>query len=129
MTLKPPEQIAREELPAYIGDSDTSDGFDHDDMWTFAVSVIRTDSAQLATALRGTAAVAGLRPFPRATVSALLDAYAKWDGEVDTFCLAWDNYTAGLDFPCPGIEHGVHSTYLVVVSDGSCDFCGDKNRG
>lgn len=27
----------------------------------------------------------------------------------------------------PDISHGMHSTYL--TDDGSCDLCGDKNRG
>jgi hypothetical protein len=71
--------------------------------------------------------VPGVRTFPRASVSALIDAYAEWDGEVDTFTVAWDNYTGGIDFPCPEHPAGIHSTYL--TDDGSCDFCGDKNRG
>lgn len=32
---------------------------------------------------------------PRASVSALIDAYAEWDDEVDTFVLAWDRYYPG----------------------------------
>lgn len=63
----------------------------------------------------------------RPITSQLLDAYAEWDGEVDTFCHAWDHIAAGLEEPCPGHPAGIHSTYL--SDDGSCDYCGDKNRG
>lgn len=62
----------------------------------------------------------------RPSISNMLDAYAQWDGEVDTFILAWENYLAGTDTPCPNEPSGVHSTYL--VDDGSCNYCGEKNR-
>lgn len=44
--MKTPEQIAAQALPDYVGDSDTSDGFDWDDMHTFAVAAIEADRAQ-----------------------------------------------------------------------------------
>ena len=100
---------------------------DADDIRLLIDEAIANNRAQIAAALRDTDAVPGIRPFPRASVSALIDTYAEWDGEVDTFALAWENYTAGLDTPCPEHPAGIHSTYL--VEDGSCEYCGEKNRG
>lgn len=88
---------------------------------------IRADRMHIRAAVDSPQAVPDIRPYPVASISALLDAYDKWNGEVDTFCLAWQAYTSGQDFPCPEHPAGVHSTYL--KDDGSCDFCGDKNRG
>lgn len=90
------------------------------------IDAIEVDRQQISKALARPDTVPGFRPFPLATVDALIDAYAEWDGEVDVFVDAWNNYTAGLDLPCPEHPSGIHSTYL--VDDGSCDFCGDKNR-
>ncbi|RZT66372.1 hypothetical protein [Leucobacter luti] len=67
--------------------------------------------------------------FPSAPVSSLIDAYAAYNGEVDTFVLAWGRYTAGQDFPCPEEPSGIHSDYYSnSAADGSCDYCGDRNR-
>lgn len=41
--MKNPYEIAQEKLPEFIGDSDTSDGFDRDDLKDFAALVIETD--------------------------------------------------------------------------------------
>lgn len=141
--MKNPEQIGREVINAHYGfgteweepNEHGEEGFaraqaetdiEADDVRLLIEEGIGKDRAQLAAALRGTGAVLSLRPFPRASVSQLIDAYAEWDGEVDAFVLAWDNYTAGLDSPCSGHPAGIHSTYL--SDDGSCDYCGDKNR-
>lgn len=45
-TLKTPTEIATETLPSYIGDSDTSDGFDRADMISFATVAVEADRAQ-----------------------------------------------------------------------------------
>lgn len=63
----------------------------------------------------------------RISTEQLLDAYEMWDGEVDTFVLAWDNYLRGIDTVCIENSTGVHSTYL--GDDSSCSYCGQKNRG
>ena len=142
--MKTPEQLGREAIDAHYGigteweepNQYGEEGFtraqaesdiDADDIRLLIDEAIANDRAQIAAALRDTDAVPGIRPFPRASVSALIDAYAEWDGEVDTFALAWENYTAGLDTPCPEHPAAIHSTYL--VEDGSCEYCGEKNRG
>lgn len=134
--MKTPEQIIDEAITANYEDPDSTDvlqdlldqrTLDAGDVRSLAEASIQINNDQIAAALRGSDAISDIRPFARASISQLIDAYAEWDGEVDTFVAAWENYTTGLDFPCPDIPHGVHSTYL--TDDGSCDFCGDKNRG
>lgn len=44
--MKSAHEIARQELPGYIGDSDTSDGFDRTDLVDFAVVAIEADRRQ-----------------------------------------------------------------------------------
>lgn len=62
--MNAPRQIARDQLPAYIGDSDTSDGFDRADMIAFAVMAIEAYRGQydltqaIAAALRDRGATA-----------------------------------------------------------------------
>lgn len=149
-TLKTPEQLAREAIDARYGIgtrweepddegreglaraqaetlAETGESIDADDLRTMLQDAVQRDRRQVVRALASHDSVPGVRPFQRAAVSALIDAYAEWDGEVDTFVLAWENFTAGLDFPCPEHPSGIHSTYL--AADGSCDYCGDKNRG
>lgn len=146
---KTPEQVAREAIDRAYGigspweepDDEGREGFaraqaqtlaetgefiEADDVRRLIRSAIEADRRQLAKALEESGPVPGNRSFARPSVSELIDAYAAWDGEVDTFVLAWDNCFAGIEFPCPGHPAGVHSTYL--VDDGSCDYCGDKNR-
>lgn len=65
--------------------------------------------------------------FARPSVGQLIDAHVEWRGDADTFALAWSNYMDGSDFPCPDHPAGIHSTYL--EDDGSCNYCGDRNRG
>ncbi|WP_394941160.1 hypothetical protein [Psychromicrobium sp. YIM B11713] len=141
--MKTPEQIGREVIDSHYGigtdweepNDRGEEGFtraqaesdiDAHDICELIEEGIAKDHAQLREALHSSDAVPGIRLFSRTSVSALIDAYVEWDGEVDTFVLAWENYTAGLDFPCPQNPAGIHSTYLTY--DGSCDFCGDKNR-
>lgn len=82
------------------------------------------DRKQIREALERPDAVPGFRAFPLATVDALIDAYERFDGaDPAVFVDAWNDYTAGLDFPCPEHPAGLHQ-----VTDGSCDLCGDKNR-
>lgn len=88
------------------------------------IRAIDLDRAQIRNALERPEAVPGFRPFPLATVDALIEAYEAFDGDLDGFIDAWNDYTAGLDFPCPEHPTGLHQ-----VTDGSCDLCGDKNRG
>lgn len=82
----------------------------------------RVDEA-LAEKLRDSGPVPGIRPYRLATVDELIDAYEAYDGDLGFFITAWNDYTAGHDFPCPESEDGIH-----YVTDGSCDGCGDKNR-
>lgn len=143
MTLKTPEQLGREAIDNHYGigteweepNQYGEEGFtraqaesdiDADDIRLLIEEAVKADRQQICRAMESSEAVPDLRSFPRASVSALIDAYAEWDDEVDTFTVAWENYTAGIDFPCPEHPAGIHSTYL--VDDGSCDFCGDKNR-
>lgn len=89
------------------------------------IRAIEMDRAQIRKALAQPMAVPGFRPFPLATVDALIDAYEAFDGnDVSVFVDAWNDYTVGLDFPCPEHPAGLHQ-----VASGSCDLCGDKNRG
>lgn len=85
----------------------------------------RTVTTELRAAVSKPDAIPGIREFPLATVDALIEAYEAFDGsDPSTFIDAWNDYTAGLDFPCPEHPAGLHQ-----VTDGSCDLCGDKNRG
>lgn len=143
-TLKTPQQLGREVIDRHYGPGTDweepnefgEEGFtraqaesdiDADDIRLLIQEAIKADRKQISRELASTRAVPGIRSFDRTGVSDLLDAYAEWDGDVDVFVAAWDNHTAGIDFPCPEVPHGVHSTYL--RDDGSCDDCGDKNRG
>lgn len=87
-------------------------------------NAIEVDRAQVREALAQPHAVPGFRPFQPATVDTLIDSYEVFDGDdLSVFIDAWNDYTAGIDFPCPETPSGSHQ-----VSDGSCDLCGDKNR-
>jgi hypothetical protein len=103
-------------------------GFDYEIGYRSADKII-TDARRIITdELRITVskpdAIPGIRPYPLATVDALIDAYEAFDGhDISVFVDAWNDYTAGLDFPCPEHPAGLHQ-----VTDGSCDLCGDKNR-
>ena len=46
MSTMTASQIAADNLAAYIGESDTTDGFDRDDMIAFATAAIEADRAQ-----------------------------------------------------------------------------------
>lgn len=69
----------------------------------------------------------GAGRFPRPSLNDFIEAYEAWDGEVDTLVHFWELCFDGTEYPCPEHPAGIHSTYL--VDDGSCDGCGDKNRG
>lgn len=79
--------------------------------------------SELLDAVQGSEAIPGVRPYRLATVDELLDAWEAFNGDVDGFITAWNDYTEGKDFPCPNVAHGVHD-----VTDGSCNNCGSKNR-
>lgn len=140
MTLKSPEQLGREaieknygvgsdwEEPNQYGEegftrAQAESDIDADEIRGLIEEAITADRAQLRAALEQPHAVPGFRPYPLATVDALIDAYDSFDGDVAVFVDAWNDYTAGLDFPCPKHPAGIHQ-----VADGSCDLCGDKNR-
>lgn len=118
------EGFARAQAEAF---ADTGEHIEADEIRRLIEFAIAADRRQIAQALEGHGPVPGIRAFARPSVSQLIDAYAAWDGEVDTFVAVWDACFAGTEFPCPAHPAGIHTTYL--VDDGSCDGCGDKNRG
>lgn len=141
--MKTPEQIGREVIDAHFGigtvweepNEHGEEGFtraqaetdiDADDIRGLIEEGIRLSREQIRVALRGPEPIPGVREFPRASVNQLIEAYEHWQGEMDTFVHVWEAYLAGDDFPCPDGPAGIHSTYL--ADDGSCDYCGDKNR-
>lgn len=82
----------------------------------------------LVTEVQGSQPIPGIRPYRLATVDELLDAWSEFDSnfeslDVSAFITAWNDYTEGKDFPCPEAKDGLH-----YVTDGSCNYCGDKNR-
>lgn len=89
-----------------------------------AKDAIEADRVELKSALERSDAVPGFRAHPLATADALIDAYDVFTGpDISVFIDAWNNFTAGIDFPCPENPTGLHQ-----VTDGSCNLCGDKNR-
>lgn len=88
-----------------------------------ARDAVLADRAQIHEALQTGQAVPGIRTDAVPSVSALIDAYAAYDGEVDTFVHEWQGYFEGRDTPCPDSDDGLH-----YVTSGSCDMCGDNNR-
>ncbi|MFT4284292.1 MAG: hypothetical protein QM598_05600 [Protaetiibacter sp.] len=54
-----------------------------------------------------------------------LAAWEAFDGDVDGFLSAWVSYLTGADNPCPDDPSGAGLHY---VTDGSCNYCGSKNR-
>lgn len=140
--MKSPERIAQEVIEAEYGPGTqweepnqydergltralAESDIDADNIETLVKKSIGEDRAQLRAVLAQSLAVPGFRPFPLATVDALLEAYEQFSGEdASVFVDSWNDYTAGLDFPCPYSPAGIHQ-----VTDGSCDLCGDKNRG
>lgn len=144
MTLKSPEQLGREaieknygvgsdwEEPNQYGEegftrAQAESDIDADEIRGLIEQAIVADRMQIKTALAQPHAVPGFRPHPRPSVSSMIDAYAEWDGEVDTFVHVWDSILAGEETPCSEHPAGIHSTYL--SEDSSCDYCGSKNRG
>lgn len=138
--LKTPNQLGREVIDAHYGigsdweepNEHGEEGFtraqaesdiDTGDIHDLIAEAVEADREQIRQALQHPQAVPGFRPFPLATVDALIEAYEAFDGDVDGFISSWNDYTAGLDFPCPSDPAGIHE-----VTHASCDQCGDKNR-
>ncbi|WP_026820027.1 hypothetical protein [Arthrobacter castelli] len=138
--MKTPEQLSREVIDAHYGvgteweepnqhgeenftRAQAESDIDADDIRLLIEEAVEADRQQIRKSLDTFDAVPGFRPFPLATVDALIEAYEAFDGDVDGFISAWNDYTAGLDFPCPEDPAGIHD-----VTYGSCDQCGDKNR-
>lgn len=64
---------------------------------------------------------------PRPTLHNFVEAYERYTGDdVDGFVLIWRDYLEGTDTPCPDNPSG---DGMHAVTSGSCDYCGDKNRG
>lgn len=82
-------------------------------------AALTEDRKQIREALERPHPVPGFRDYPLATVDALLDAWEGYDSEFSVFVDAWNDYTAGINFPCPEHPAGLHQ-----VTDGSCDLCG-----
>lgn len=96
---------------------------DRDEISGLIVQGVEKAREELRSALDGSAAVPGFREYPLATVDALLDAYRVFDGDENDFVSAWNDYTAGKNFPCPAADDGLHE-----VVDGVCQLCDDTNR-
>ena len=129
--MRTPEQIAaaiaRPHFEGYPGDKLPSDlAWRHLDnsLHQVATEAASTMRKQIVEALAQPGPIPGIRAYRLATVDELLEAAeAHGDFHDPEFIDAWNAYTAGEDFPCPNAQNGLH-----VVTDGSCDLCGDKNR-
>jgi sugar phosphate isomerase/epimerase len=122
------KEVGREHFAGYPSDKRPDDvAWKHLDQSFYEVAkeAARVARMELIAAVKGSEPIPGVRPFRLATADELIDAWDAFDGDnVSVFIDAWNAYTAGEDFACPESPDGLHD-----VSDGSCNGCGDKNRG
>lgn len=98
-------------------------GFDADSVLEIISRAIAKDRQQISDALNRRDPIPGIRAERIPEVSELVDAYERFDGDVEFFVHQWNDHILGIDFPCPGSDSGTHG-----VTEGSCNGCGSKNR-
>lgn len=128
--MKTMEQISREAIDKHYGlgtpwgepNEFGEEGFtraqaesdiDSDDIRAVIEDALRADRSQRAAAVNKTASVAEL-----------IEAYEAFDGDVDGFISAWDDYITGKDTPCPRDPAGIHD----ALDGAPCPQCHDVNR-